>query len=167
MNKIGQVTGVCNSLTVNPLAGEFIRSIVIRYDTKFIDAISVSSSAGKTIFKGNFPSFYTDKLMTFTSKEPLVGFFGSDDSTRIFSVGEVVVQPDCVVAADPFVTPISSTTVSNDWKQDVGLGQSEIIYLAAATTMVVLIVISVLIAVSVGLKRKQRKQIGIIHRNSI
>jgi hypothetical protein len=65
--------------------------MTLRYDTKILDAISVSSSTGKTIFKGNFPATYTDKLMTFTTQEPLVGFFGTANSTNIFSVGEVVV----------------------------------------------------------------------------
>lgn len=106
MNKIGDVTGICKTLSVDPTVGEHIRSIVLRYGGDFIDAISISSNTDKTIFMGVHPTAYTDKLLTFTSGEQLVGFFGSSDADKIYSVGQVVVDPSCVVAADPFVTPI-------------------------------------------------------------
>jgi len=78
-NKIGDVTGVCKTLAVDPLAGEIIKSITLRYGPDKIDGISITASTGKTIFMGNKPEAFTDKLMTFTTAEQLVGFFGTHE----------------------------------------------------------------------------------------
>lgn len=165
MNKIGDVTGICKTLTIDPSQGEYIKSIIVRYGAEFIDALSISSNTEKTIFMGNHPTAYTDKLMTFTSGDQLVGFFGSSEAGKIYSLGQVVVDPSCVVASDPFVTPIED------------INQNQPIYIEGIDQTGVWIAISGIIAVlliaagtllGIYFYKKSKKETNQIqHRQSI
>ena len=58
MNQIGDVSGECKVLQMNPLNGEFIDDIIFRFGASFIDAISIGTNMGARIFLGNHPGSY-------------------------------------------------------------------------------------------------------------
>lgn len=161
MNNIGDVSGVCKTLQVDPTKGEYINTITVRYGSEFIDAISIGSNTGARVFTGNFPSEYTDSVMTFTESQPLVGFFGTAGAKTIYSVGQVVVDTSCTVQADPNVTPIENINPPSDslaqWNQATGLDTTSTIYVAAATTFVVVSIIGTAIGGAIYYKKKSRE----------
>jgi hypothetical protein len=112
MNNIGNVNGICKTLQVDPTRGQFINSITVRYGVGLIDAISIGASTGQRIFLGNFPAEYTETELIFTETAPLVGFFGTASIEKIYSLGQVVVDTNCTVAVDPFVTPVENINKS-------------------------------------------------------
>jgi hypothetical protein len=132
----------------------------------------VGSSSGQRIFTGNFPSQYTDTVLTFKEASPLVGFFGSATGDKIYSVGQVVVETACSITADPNVTPIENiNSFGNDdknaWSQTTGLDATSTIYVASATTIVIMLVIGAAIGSAVYLKKKNKETTRIMHRASI
>jgi hypothetical protein len=110
--------------------------------------------------------------MKFTEAAPLIGFFGTSTPEAIYSIGQVVVDSGCTVTADPNVTPIENinhddSSGLNGWNKATGLDTTSTIYVAAATTLVMFLVIGLAVGGAYYYKKKNKESTQIMHRASI
>jgi hypothetical protein len=65
---------------VDPTQGEFIKLFAMRYGANQVEAVSLTTSSGETLFKGLSDSSMLEKRREFSSSVPLLAFYGTEDS---------------------------------------------------------------------------------------
>jgi hypothetical protein len=131
LTKVGY-TSLCESLTLDLTRGEYVNNMTISFDNNRVQHIYITTNLNNKLSKGRTSSTMSVKELLFDDNNQLVGFWGSESSNTIYSVGSINLASNCWPVDVPRPTSSEST------KKLMKLGFGEIIVIVVVCLLVIL-----------------------------